>query len=111
MGRIWNGREAGFRKFGEPILIQLYSDVMQKFRLAAQARRRDASRPTTCAHALSAISIRCVLVRTAGKRCHHNTKFPLAAITQRRWRCTTHGTRRIRGCAQIHGENYLFMNR
>ena len=37
--------DKGFRKFDEPILIQLYSDVMQKFRLAAQGRTKGRQPP------------------------------------------------------------------
>ncbi|HEY1610084.1 MAG TPA: molybdopterin-dependent oxidoreductase, partial [Paraburkholderia sp.] len=37
--------EKGFRKFNEPIVIALYSDVMQKFRLAAQGKTKGRQPP------------------------------------------------------------------
>ena len=66
-----------------------------------RARRRGASRPSTCASASRPTSIRC---RSGMRRSRTRppTARPIRSTRSRsgRWRCTTRGIRRTRGCAR-----------
>lgn len=103
--------EKGFRKFGEPIVIQLYSDVMQKFRLAAQGKTKGRQPPD---------NLRARVERYFDPLpfwyaplefgATDLEQFPLAAITQRAMAMYHSWDSQNAWPRQIHGENYLFMN-
>ncbi|WP_415774249.1 molybdopterin oxidoreductase family protein [Paraburkholderia sp. J7] len=103
--------EKGFRKFAEPILIQLYSDVMQKFRLAAQGKT-DARQPPEHLRArveryfdpLPFWYAPLELATTDLER------YPLAAVTQRPMAMYHSWDSQNAWLRQIHGENYLYVN-
>ncbi|OAJ59272.1 formate dehydrogenase [Paraburkholderia ginsengiterrae] len=103
--------ENGFRKFDTPILIQLYSDVMQKFRLAAQGKTAGRQPPD---HLRARVEryfdplpfwyAPLELGATDLER------YPLAAVTQRPMAMYHSWDSQNAWLRQIHGENYLFMN-
>ncbi|AXF23867.1 formate dehydrogenase [Burkholderia pyrrocinia] len=101
----------GMRKFGMPIVIQLYSDVMQKFRLAAQGRTSGRQPPD---------HLRERIVRyfdplpfwhpSLESGLTDANRYPLAAITQRPMAMYHSWDSQNAWLRQIHGENYLFVN-
>ncbi|HEY4801802.1 MAG TPA: molybdopterin oxidoreductase family protein, partial [Paraburkholderia sp.] len=103
--------EKGFRKFGEPILIQLYSDVMQKFRLAAQGKT-DARQPPGHLRArveryFDPLPFWYPPLELAATDLE---RFPLAAVTQRPMAMYHSWDSQNAWLRQIHGENYLYLN-
>ncbi len=99
----WSGRSAcACAAITDPIVIQIYSEVLQKFRLAAQGKgaRAAAARASARAHR-DATSIRC---RSTTRRSRRRRPTSRAIRSPRsrsgRWRCTTRGIRRTRGCAR-----------
>ncbi|WP_028210697.1 molybdopterin oxidoreductase family protein [Paraburkholderia mimosarum] len=103
--------EKGFRKFGEPILIQLYSDVMQKFRLAAQGKT-DARQPPEHLRArveqyFDPLPFWYAPLELAATDLE---RFPLAAVTQRPMAMYHSWDSQNAWLRQIHGENYLYLN-
>lgn len=101
----------GMRKFGVPIVIQLYSDVMQKFRLAAQGRTSGRQPPD---------HLRERIVRyfdplpfwhpSLESGLTDASRYPLAAITQRPMAMYHSWDSQNAWLRQIHGENHLFVN-
>ncbi len=101
----------GFRKFSEPILIQLYSDVMQKFRLAAQGRRSGRQPPEHLRARVEKYFDPLPFFYAPLES--HSTdlaRFPLAAVTQRPMAMYHSWDSQNAWLRQIHGENYLYMN-
>jgi anaerobic selenocysteine-containing dehydrogenase len=103
--------EKGFRKFAEPILIQLYSDVMQKFRLAAQGKT-DARQPPEHLRArveryFDPLPFWYPPLELAATDLD---RFPLAAVTQRPMAMYHSWDSQNAWLRQIHGENYLYVN-
>jgi anaerobic selenocysteine-containing dehydrogenase len=103
--------QQGFRKFNEPILIQLYSDVMQKFRLAAQGKTRGRQPPehlrARVAHYFDPLPF---WYAPLEQDATDIAKYPLAAVTQRPMAMYHSWDAQNAWLRQIHGENYLFMN-
>ncbi|WP_322103214.1 molybdopterin oxidoreductase family protein [Paraburkholderia sp. J41] len=103
--------ENGFRKFSEPIVIALYSDVMQKFRLAAQGKTRGRQPPE---HLRARIDRYFDPLPFWYAPLEHETtdhaRFPLAAVTQRPMAMYHSWDSQNAWLRQIHGENYLYMN-
>ncbi|HXE21528.1 MAG TPA: molybdopterin oxidoreductase family protein [Rhodoferax sp.] len=104
-------QENGLRKFREPIVIQLYSDVMQKFRLAAQGKTRGRQPPD---HLRERITRYFDPLPFWHAPLEHDVsdaaKYPLAAITQRPMAMYHSWDSQNAWLRQIHAENYLFMN-
>ncbi|WP_175783219.1 molybdopterin oxidoreductase family protein [Burkholderia anthina] len=101
----------GMRKFGVPIVIQLYSDVMQKFRLAAQGRTSGRQPPDHLRERIARYfdplpfwhpSLESGLTDAS--------RYPLAAITQRPMAMYHSWDSQNAWLRQIHGENHLFVN-
>ena len=91
------------RRFNEPILIQLYSEVLQTFRLAAQGKAAGrGSRPSTCASASRRYFDPLPFYYAPLEAQAHRPRALSARTRSRsgRWRCTTRGIRRTRGCAR-----------
>jgi anaerobic selenocysteine-containing dehydrogenase len=99
------------RRFSEPILIQLYSEVLQTFRLAAQGKRPGRQPP---AHLRERVE------RYADPLPFHYApletlatdlvRFPLAAITQRPMAMYHSWDAQNAWLRQIHTHNFLFVN-
>ena len=115
--RNWNrgymewAQRMRLRRFGEPILVHLYSEVLQKFRLAAQGRwpgRRPppelAGRVATHFDPLPFYSAPLEAQATDLE------KYPLAAITQRPMAMYHSWDSQNAWLRQIHAHNYLFVN-
>jgi sulfite dehydrogenase (quinone) subunit SoeA len=115
--RNWNrgymewAQRARLRRWGEPILVHLYSEVLQKFRLAAQGKwpgRRPpahlASRVETHFDPLPFWSAPLEVLAT------DTQKYPLAAITQRPMAMYHSWDSQNAWLRQIHAHNYLFVN-
>ncbi|MGF6603587.1 anaerobic selenocysteine-containing dehydrogenase [Paraburkholderia sp. GAS448] len=103
--------EKGFRKFGEPIIIQLYSEVMQKFRLAAQGKTAGRQPPehlrARVEHYFDPLPFWYAPLELAATDLE---RFPLAAVTQRPMAMYHSWDSQNAWLRQIHGENYLYMN-
>jgi sulfite dehydrogenase (quinone) subunit SoeA len=103
--------EHGFRKFDTPIVIQLYSDAMQKFRLAAQGKTAGRQPPDhlreRVARYFDPLPFWYEPLELAAT---DRARFPLAAVTQRPMAMYHSWDSQNAWLRQIHGENYLFMN-
>jgi anaerobic selenocysteine-containing dehydrogenase len=115
--RNWNrgymewAQRARIRRWGEPVLIHLYSEVLQRFRLAAQGKwpgRRPpphlAARVETHFDPLPFYS------PSLEVRATDVEKYPLAAITQRPMAMYHSWDSQNAWLRQIHAHNYLFVN-
>jgi anaerobic selenocysteine-containing dehydrogenase len=115
--RNWNkgymewAQRVRMRRFNEPILIQLYSEVLQTFRLAAQGKRAGRQPP---AHLRERIE------RYADPlpfwypplelESTDLARYPLAAVTQRPMAMYHAWDSQNAWLRQIHAHNYLFVN-
>ncbi|MFO1324326.1 MAG: molybdopterin oxidoreductase family protein [Burkholderiales bacterium] len=115
--RNWNqgymawAQRVRMRRFDEPIVIQLYSEELQSFRLAAQGRRPgrqppDHLRERVARYADPLPFWYAPLEAAATDR----AKFPLAAITQRPMAMYHAWDSQNAWLRQIHAHNYLFVN-
>jgi anaerobic selenocysteine-containing dehydrogenase len=106
----WAQRDR-LRRFGDPILVHLYSEVLQRFRLAAQGKwpgrrppERLAQRVATHFDPLPFYSAPLEVQATDLER------YPLAAITQRPMAMYHSWDSQNAWLRQIHTHNYLFVN-
>ncbi len=115
--RNWNGGylkwavEMGLRKLDNPLVIQIYSEVMQEFRLAAQGRRPGRQPPER---------LRAGIERYFDPLPFHYAPleaaatdpeaYPLAAVTQRPMAMYHSWDSQNAWLRQIHTHNYLFVN-
>jgi anaerobic selenocysteine-containing dehydrogenase len=115
--RNWNGPymewavEMGLRKFPHPLVIQLYSEVMQEFRLAARGKRPGRRPPPHLRERIETFFdpvpfYYAPLEAQAVDR----GEFPLTAITQRPMAMYHSWDSQNAWLRQIHGHNYLFVN-
>jgi len=115
--RNWNlgymqwAQRARLRRWGEPILVHLYSEVLQRFRLAAQGKwpgrrppPRLAKRVETYFDPLPFYYPPLEVQAIDGE------KYPLAAITQRPMAMYHSWDSQNAWLRQIHAHNYLFIN-
>jgi len=115
--RNWNrgymewAQRMRIRRWGEPILIHLYSEVLQRFRLAAQGRwpgrrapERHAKRVETYFDPLP------FHYAPLEAQATDLEKYPLAAITQRPMAMYHSWDSQNAWLRQIHAHNYLFIN-
>ena len=115
--RNWNkpylewAKQAGIRKYDSPALIQLYSDVMQKFRLAAQGKR-DGKQPPEHLRERIATHFDPLPFYSAPLESQHTdiAKYPLNAVTQRPMAMYHSWDSQNAWLRQIHTHNYLFVN-
>jgi len=99
------------RRFGEPILIQLWSEELQSFRSAAQGKRAgrqppDHLRARIAKHFDPLPFFSLPLETQASDR----DKYPLAAVTQRPMAMYHSWDSQNAWLRQIHAHNYLFVN-
>jgi sulfite dehydrogenase (quinone) subunit SoeA len=103
--------DKGFRKFDTPILIQLYSDVMQKFRLAAQGRTKGRQPPEHLRARIDKYFDPLPFWYAPLEReTTDAARYPLAAVTQRPMAMYHSWDSQNAWLRQIHGENLLYMN-
>ena len=115
--RNWNkpylewAKQAGIRRYDSPALIQLYSDVMQKFRLAAQGKR-DGKQPPEHLRERIATHFDPLPFYSAPLESQHTdiAKYPLNAVTQRPMAMYHSWDSQNAWLRQIHTHNYLFVN-
>ncbi|MDP1536898.1 MAG: molybdopterin oxidoreductase family protein [Burkholderiales bacterium] len=116
--RNWNqgyhewAQRTRVRRYTDPIVIQIYSEVLQKFRMAAQGRGSSPRRPP--AHLRERIETYFdplpfyyapLEVQTTD-----TANYPLAAITQRPMAMYHSWDSQNSWLRQIHTHNYLFIN-
>jgi len=115
--RNWNrgymqwAQRARIRRYGDPIILQIYSEVLQKFRLAAQGkwgRRRPPerlrSRVETYFNPLP------FYYEPLERQATDGAKYPLAAITQRPMAMYHSWDSQNAWLRQIHAHNHLHVN-
>ncbi len=99
------------RRFGEPILIQIYSEVMQRFRLAAQGKRPGRQPP---AHLRERVELYFdplpFYYPPLEVQATDLAQYPLTAITQRPMAMYHSWDSQNAWLRQIHTHNYLFVN-
>jgi len=99
------------RRFGEPILIQIYSEVLQTFRLAAQGKRPGRAPP---AHLRERVATYCdplpFYYPPLEAQLDDTARYPLAAVTQRPMAMYHAWDSQNAWLRQIHTHNYLFVN-
>ncbi len=115
--RNWNkgylewSRRNRITRYDEPILIHLYSEVLQKFRAAAQGKGISRKPPT---HLRSRIATYFdplpFYYAPLEVQVTDTQKYPLAAITQRPMAMYHSWDSQNAWLRQIHAHNYLFVN-
>ena len=109
----WTGRRAsGCGATTIPIVIHIYSEFLQRFRLAAQGKRPgQAAAGRACASASRPTSTRCrSTTRRSRSRPPTRTRYPLNAVTQRPMAMYHSWDSQNAWLRQIHTHNYLFVN-
>jgi sulfite dehydrogenase (quinone) subunit SoeA len=110
-GYIEWARAMRLRSFAEPALIQIYSEVMQEFRLAAQGRRAG-RRPPAQWRARIEKYFDPLPFHYAPLEAQATdlAAFPLTAVTQRPMAMYHSWDSQNAWLRQIHSHNYLFVN-
>ena len=99
------------RRFGEPILIQIYSEVMQRFRLAAQGRRPGRQPPGHLRERIERyFDPLPFYYAPLEAEITDQSRYPLTAITQRPMAMYHSWDSQNAWLRQIHAHNYLFVN-
>ncbi len=106
--RNWNkgymdwAQRVRMRRFSEPILIQLYSEVLQTFRLAAQGKRPGRQPPGHLRERIERYADPAAVLLRAARITGEPTSSAIRSTPSRsgRWRCTTRGIRKTHGCAR-----------
>ena len=116
--RNWNqgyhewAQRTRVRRYTDPVVIQIYSEVLQKFRMAAEGRGESARRPP--AHLRERIAMYCdplpFYYAPLEVQATDTTQYPLAAITQRPMAMYHSWDSQNAWLRQIHAHNYLFIN-
>jgi anaerobic selenocysteine-containing dehydrogenase len=106
----WSQRN-GITRYAEPILIHLYSEVLQKFRLAAQGRSITRQPPKHLAKRVETyfdpLPFYYEPLETQASDKH---KYPLSAVTQRPMAMYHSWDSQNAWLRQIHAHNYLYVN-
>jgi len=101
----------GFRKLDNPLVIQLHSEVMQQFRLAAQGKRPGRQPPERLRERIETyfdpLPFHYAPLET---QVIDNDAYPLAAVTQRPMAMYHSWDSQNAWLRQIHSHNYLFVN-
>ena len=115
--RNWNGPylewavEMGLRKYRNPLVIQLYSEVLQSFRLAAQGRRPGRQPPQHLrARIEKYFDPLPFYYAPLEAQVVDGKEFPLTAVTQRPMAQYHSWDSQNAWLRQIHSHNYLFVN-
>jgi anaerobic selenocysteine-containing dehydrogenase len=115
--RNWNGPymkwavDMGLRRWDHPLVIQVYSEVMQEFRLAAQGKRPGRQPPQhlreRIAHHFDPLPF---WEAPLEAQATDLAAYPLTAITQRPMAMYHSWDSQNAWLRQIHSHNYLFVN-
>ncbi len=115
--RNWNqgyqewAQRMRIRRFADPILIHIYSDVLQKFRLAAQGKREGKQPPE---HLRGRIETYFdplpFYYEPLESQAADTSRYPLNAVTQRPMAMYHSWDSQNAWLRQIHTHNYLFVN-
>ena len=99
------------RRFNEPIVIHIYSDVMQKFRLAAQGKRVGRQPPANLRERIDTYfdPLPFWYEPLEGEHTDQDS-YPLNAVTQRPMAMYHSWDSQNAWLRQIHSHNYLFVN-
>jgi anaerobic selenocysteine-containing dehydrogenase len=115
--RNWNrgylewAQRVRMRRFGEPILIQLYSEVLQTFRLAAQGRRAGRQPPDALRQRVATyFDPLPFYYPPLETQVTDPARYPLSAVTQRPMAMYHSWDSQNAWLRQIHTHNYLFVN-
>jgi anaerobic selenocysteine-containing dehydrogenase len=115
--RNWNqgymewAQRARIRRHSEPILIHLYSDVLQRFQRAAQGRGDGRKPPERLRERIATYFDPLPFYYTPLEvQVTDTRKYPLAAITQRPMAMYHSWDSQNAWLRQIHAHNYLFVN-
>ena len=115
--RNWNrgymewAQRVRLRRWGDPILVHLYSEVLQRFRLAAQGKWPGRRPPERLAARIEKYFDPLPFYSSPLE--HQATdpeRYPLAAITQRPMAMYHSWDSQNAWLRQIHAHNYLFVN-
>ena len=115
--RNWNegylewAQRVRMRRYGEPILIQLYSEVMQTFRLAARGKRKGREPPERLRERVAKFFDPLPFYHPPLEtQVIDRERYPLAAVTQRPMAMYHSWDSQNAWLRQIHAHNYLFVN-
>jgi len=115
--RNWNrgylewAQRVRMRRFGEPILIQLYSEVLQTFRLAAQGKRPGRQPPPHLRQRVATyFDPLPFYYAPLEAQVSDPARYPLNAVTQRPMAMYHSWDSQNAWLRQIHAHNYLFVN-
>ena len=116
--RNWNrdylawAQQMGLRRDFDPIVIHIYSEFLQRFRLAAQGKRPGRQPPERLrARVGELLRSAAVLVRAArSARRPTSRRYPLRAVTQRPMAMYHSWDSQNAWLRQIHAHNYLMVN-
>ena len=111
MGYLSWARAHGMTRYAEPITINLYSEVLQKFRLAAQGRRAGKQPPERLRKRVEAYFDPLPFFHEPlESRLVDTQKYPLNALTQRPMAMYHSWDSQNAWLRQIHTHNYLFVS-
>jgi anaerobic selenocysteine-containing dehydrogenase len=115
--RNWNkgylewARGHGMTRYAEPITIHLYSEVLQKFRLAAQGKRAGKQPPQRLRSRVETYFDPLPFYYEPLENSHVDARrYPLNALTQRPMAMYHSWDSQNAWLRQIHSHNYLFVN-
>jgi anaerobic selenocysteine-containing dehydrogenase len=115
--RNWNrgymewAQRVRLRRFGEPILCHVYSEVLQRFRLAARGKWPGRRPPAHLAERVDTyFDPLPFYYEPLEAQVTDTQKYPLAAITQRPMAMYHSWDSQNAWLRQIHAHNYLFVN-
>jgi len=115
--RNWNrgymewAQRARIRRYGDPVIIHLYSEVLQRFRLAAQGKRPGRQPPEHLRQRVADYFDPLPFYYSPLEVQATDTgKYPLAAITQRPMAMYHSWDSQNAWLRQIHAHNFLFVN-
>jgi anaerobic selenocysteine-containing dehydrogenase len=107
-------RDHGFRRLADPIIIHLYSEVLQRFRLAAQGKRAGKQPPdhlrARVEQYFAPLPFWYPPLEVQHIAATHGDRYPLAAVTQRPMAMYHSWDSQNAWLRQIHSHNYLFVN-
>jgi sulfite dehydrogenase (quinone) subunit SoeA len=104
--RNWNAdynewaQKVRLRRHPDPIMVALYAEVLQRFRLAAQGKRRSGGRPPEHLRERVEKFFDPLPFYYEPLENRYSEAIRCMRSPSARWRCTTPGTRRTRGCAR-----------
>jgi len=115
--RNWNrgymewAQRARIRRYGDPVIIHLYSEVLQRFRMAAQGRRAGRQPPPELRERVATYFDPLPFhYAPLELQATDSRKYPLAAITQRPMAMYHSWDSQNAWLRQIHAHNFLFVN-